>query len=104
MSFVCILIMELSPASAAAAPVIQQTLNFSVRAPVSIHVTASGTDPETAGRLVYDVTEQRQKQTWQNHIFTENFHISLPAVLVYAYIPVSAVNSGKDEEESKNVW
>ena len=48
----------LSSAPAAAAPVINQTSNSSVQAPVSIQVTAAGSDPEAVGRSVYDVAEQ----------------------------------------------
>ena len=48
----------LASGTAAAAPVIHQTSNASVQAPVSINVTASGTDPEAVGRSVYDVAEQ----------------------------------------------
>ena len=45
-------------APAAAVPVIHQTSNASVQAPVSINVTASGTDPEAVGKSIYDVTER----------------------------------------------
>ena len=48
----------LSAASGATAPTISQTNNNSVQAPVSIQVTASGSDPEAVGRSVYDVAEQ----------------------------------------------
>ena len=48
----------LSSASGATAPTVNQTNNNSVQAPVSINVTASGSDPETVGRSVYDVAEQ----------------------------------------------
>ena len=48
----------LASAPAAAAPVIQQTSNSSVQAPVSINVTAAGSDPEAVGKCVYDVAEQ----------------------------------------------
>ena len=48
----------LASAPAAAAPVVTQTANNSVQAPVSINVTAAGTDPETVGKSVYDVAEQ----------------------------------------------
>ena len=48
----------LSSAKAAAAPVMNQSTTNSVQAPVSINVTAAGTDPEAVGRSVYDVTEQ----------------------------------------------
>ena len=48
----------LSSASSAAAPVINQTSNSSVQAPVSINVTAAGTDPEAVGKSIYDVTER----------------------------------------------
>ena len=37
---------------------VNQTNNNSVQAPVSINVTASGSDPEAVGRSVYDVAEQ----------------------------------------------
>ena len=45
-------------ASSAAAPVINQTSDSSVQAPVSINVTATGTDQEAVGRSIYDVTER----------------------------------------------
>ena len=48
----------LTSAPAAAAPVITQNTNSSVEAPVSINVTAAGTDPEAVGRSVYDMAEQ----------------------------------------------
>ena len=48
----------LSSVSGAAAPTVHQTNHNSVQAPVSINVTASGSDPETVGRSVYDVAEQ----------------------------------------------
>ena len=48
----------LASAPAAAAPVVTQTANNSVQAPVSINVTAAGTDPEAVGKSVYDVAEQ----------------------------------------------
>ena len=48
----------LSSASGATAPTVNQTNNNSVQAPVSINVTASGSDPEAVGRSVYDVAEQ----------------------------------------------
>ena len=43
---------------AAAAPVIHETSHSSVQAPVSIQVTAAGSDPETVGKSIYDVAEQ----------------------------------------------
>ena len=48
----------LSSASGANAPTVNQTNNNSVQAPVSINVTASGSDPEAVGRSVYDIAEQ----------------------------------------------
>ena len=48
----------LSSASSAAAPVIHQTSHASVQAPVSINVTAAGSNPEAVGRSIYNVTEQ----------------------------------------------
>ena len=48
----------LSSASGANAPTVNQTNNNSVQAPVSINVTASGSDAEAVGRSVYDVAEQ----------------------------------------------
>ena len=48
----------LSSASSAAAPVINQTSNSSVQAPVSINVTAAGADPEAVGRSIYAVAER----------------------------------------------
>ena len=56
----------LSSAPAAAAPVIQQTSNSSVQAPVSINVTAAGTDPEAVGRSIYDVAERYLLRTLQS--------------------------------------
>ena len=47
-----------SAAPAAGAPVVNQTSNASVQAPVSINVTAAGSDPEAVGRSIYDVAEQ----------------------------------------------
>ncbi len=55
----------LASAPAAAAPVINQTSNSSVQAPVSINVTAAGTDPEAVGKSVYDVAEQYLLRTLQ---------------------------------------
>ena len=55
----------LSSAPAAAAPVINQTTNSSVQAPVSIQVTAAGSDPEAVGRSVYDVAERYLLRTLQ---------------------------------------
>jgi len=48
----------LSSASGTTAPTVNQTNNNSVQAPVSINVTASGSDVEAVGRSVYDVAEQ----------------------------------------------
>ena len=48
----------LASAPAAAAPVIMQNSHSSVEAPVSIQVTAAGSDPEAVGRSIYDVAEQ----------------------------------------------
>ena len=48
----------LSSAKGASSPVIQQTANSSVQAPVSIQVQAAGADPEAVGRSVYDVAER----------------------------------------------
>ena len=48
----------LASASSAAAPAIHQTANSTVQAPVSINVTAAGTNPEAVGRSIYDVTER----------------------------------------------
>ena len=48
----------LASAGGAVAPTVTQNNNNSVQAPVSINVTASGTDPEAVGRSVYDVAEQ----------------------------------------------
>ena len=55
----------LSSAPAAAAPVINQTSNASVQAPVSINVTAAGTDPEAVGKSIYDVAERYLLRTLQ---------------------------------------
>ena len=48
----------LASAGGTVAPTVTQNNNNSVQAPVSINVTASGTDPEAVGRSVYDVAEQ----------------------------------------------
>ena len=48
----------LASAPAAAVPVIHETSGSSVQAPVSIQVTAAGSDPEAVGRSIYDVAEQ----------------------------------------------
>ena len=48
----------LASAGGANAPTVNQTNNNSVQAPVSINVTASGSDPEGVGRSVYEVAEQ----------------------------------------------
>ena len=55
----------LASAPAAAAPVIHQTSNSSVQAPVSINVTAAGTDPEAVGKSIYDVAERYLLRTLQ---------------------------------------
>ena len=57
----------LSSASGATAPTLNQT-NNSVQAPVSINVTASGSDPEAVGRSVYDVAEQYLLRTLKGAI------------------------------------
>ena len=56
----------LSSAPAAAAPVVTQNMNSSVQAPVSINVTAAGTDPEAVGRSIYDVAERYLLRTLQS--------------------------------------
>ena len=53
----------LASAQAAAAPVINQTSNSSVQAPVSINVTAAGSNPEAVGRSIYDVAERYLRRT-----------------------------------------
>jgi hypothetical protein len=58
----------LSSASGANVPTITQNNNNSVQAPVSINVTASGTDPEAVGRSVYDVAEQYLLRTVRDAI------------------------------------
>ena len=55
----------LAAGSAAAAPVVNQNSNQTVEAPVSISVTAAGTDPEAVGRSIYDVTERYLLRTLQ---------------------------------------
>ena len=55
-------------ASSAAAPVIHQTSHASVQAPVSINVTAAGSNPKAVGKSIYDVTEQYLLRTLQNAI------------------------------------
>ena len=54
-----------SSASSAVAPVINQISNSSVQAPVSINVTAAGSDPEAVGRSIYDVAERYLLRTLQ---------------------------------------
>ena len=39
--------------------------NQNVEAPVSINVTATGTDPEAVGKSIYDVTERYLLRTLQ---------------------------------------
>ena len=58
----------LASASGVNAPTVNQTNNNSVQAPVSINVTASGTDPEAVGRSVYDVAEQYLLRTLKGAI------------------------------------
>ena len=58
----------LSSVAGATAPTVNQTNNNSVQAPVSINVTASGSDPEAVGRSVYDVTEQYLLRTLKGAI------------------------------------
>ena len=58
----------LSSASGANVPTVNQTNNNSVQAPVSINVTASGSDPEAVGKSVYDVAEQYLLRTLKGAI------------------------------------
>ncbi len=58
----------LSSAAGATAATVNQTNNNSVQAPVSIQVTASGSDPEAVGRSVYDVAEQYLLRTLNEEI------------------------------------
>ena len=58
----------LASAGGAVAPTVTQNNNNSVQAPVSINVTASGTDPEAVGRSVYDVAEQYLLRTIRGSI------------------------------------
>ena len=58
----------LSSAAGANAPTVNQTNNNSVQAPVSINVTASGSDAEAVGRSVYDVAEQYLLRTLKGAI------------------------------------
>ncbi len=58
----------LSSASGANAQTVNQANNNSVQAPVSINVTASGSDPEAVGRSVYDVAEQYLLRTLKGAI------------------------------------
>ena len=58
----------LSSAKGATAPTVNQTNNNSVQAPVSINVTASGSDPEAVGKSVYDVAEQYLLRTLKGAI------------------------------------
>jgi len=48
----------LASAPAAVTPVVNQTNTSSVQAPVSINVTAAGSDPAAVGKSVYNVAEQ----------------------------------------------
>ena len=57
-----------SSAFGANAPTVNQTNNNSVQAPVSINVTASGSDPEAVGRSVYNVAEQYLLRTLKGAI------------------------------------
>ena len=58
----------LSSVAGATAPNVNQTNNNSVQAPVSINVTASGSDPEAVGRSVYNVAEQYLLRTLKGAI------------------------------------
>ena len=58
----------LSSASSAAAPVIHQTSHASVQAPVSINVTAAGSNPETVGKSIYDVAEHYLLRTLESAV------------------------------------
>ena len=58
----------LSSVAGATAPTVNQTNNTSVQAPVSINVTASGSDPEAVGRSVYNVAEQYLLRTLKGAI------------------------------------
>ena len=58
----------LASSKGATAPTVNQTNNNSVQAPVSIQVTASGSDPEAVGKSVYDVTEQYLLRTLKGAI------------------------------------
>ena len=58
----------LSSVAGATAPTVNQTNNNSVQAPVSIQVTASGSDPEAVGRSVYNVAEQYLLRTLKGAI------------------------------------
>ena len=58
----------LSSVSGVAAPTVHQTNHNSVQAPVSINITASGSDPEAVGRSVYDVAEQYLLRTLKGAI------------------------------------
>ena len=58
----------LSSVAGATAPTVNQTNNNSVQAPVSINVTASGSDAEAVGRSVYNVAEQYLLRTLKGAI------------------------------------
>ena len=58
----------LASAAGAAVPTVTQNNSHSVQAPISINVTASGTDPEAVGRSVYDVAEQYLLRTLKGTI------------------------------------
>ena len=50
-------------APAASALSVSQTTNNTVDAPVTINVTATGTDPESLGRSVYDIAQRYHLRT-----------------------------------------
>ena len=62
----------LSSASSAAAPVVNQNTTASVQAPVSIQVTAAGSDPQEVGQSVYNVAERYLLRTLQSAASSPN--------------------------------
>ena len=56
----------LASAQGSTTQIVNQSASSNVSAPVSIQVTAAGSDPEAVGRSIYDVTEQYLLRTLQS--------------------------------------
>ena len=56
----------MSSASVSVSPVIQQSSQNNVQAPVNIHVEAAAADPEAVGRSIYDTAERYLLRTLQS--------------------------------------